>query len=173
MGRSSLTSSTSSEDFSSLEWKRSNSHLISFDCVSDASLVPEDTRLTRSFPGESSRIAVCGQPPRLRARSGNVATEDILSQLSSSHSLYLYRPVNSRTKANPSSVFMVMPHSFASASNTPAHSAGGGSSVRGILCVARRLKVLRIAAAVFFWPTFPRRISGTPISPTPPWSMPI
>ena len=29
MGRSSLTFSTSSEDFSSLEWKRSKSHLIS------------------------------------------------------------------------------------------------------------------------------------------------
>src|ERR1700720_328033 len=45
MGRSSLTSSTSSEDFSSLEWKRSNSQvLISYDNRHDDRVL-QDTAL--------------------------------------------------------------------------------------------------------------------------------
>jgi hypothetical protein len=64
---------------------------------------------------------------------------------------------NSSTTANPSSIFIARPHSFAKASNTRSHSAGGGLSFRGTACVPRFVNVARIPAAAFFLSSFPAR----------------
>src|ERR1035438_5239730 len=56
--------------------------------------------------------------------------------------------MNSCTNSNPSCSSIARLHSFASASNTGSHSAGGGSSSLGTLWDARFMNVTRTAAAV-------------------------